>query len=38
MEKLKKSFEVVPLEEAARRVPLKAMAPMRDLNAEGALG
>jgi len=38
MEKLKKSFEVVALEEAARRVTVKAMAPMRDLNAEGALG
>jgi peptidoglycan-N-acetylglucosamine deacetylase len=38
IEKLKRSFEVVSLEEAARRVDVKAMAPMRDLNAEGALG
>src|SRR5262245_59746231 len=38
MQRLKKSFEVVPLEEAARRVPTAAMAPVRTLNAEGALG
>jgi len=38
MERLKKMFEVVPLEEAARRVPVAAMAPVRTLNAEGALG
>jgi hypothetical protein len=38
MTRLLKAFEVVPLEEAARRVPITAMAPVRDLNAEGALG